>query len=123
MASVFVIFGVTPFSDSLCPNQFTSCMKKCHFDSLWNKFSFLALSRQPILVFQAPFLTILKLSIYHLKNRRCFSNCSEYDPMPSGISPAYQPNRRIRSKLICASHLPPTILKLPCFAVSDVSFN
>ena len=38
MASVFVIFGVTPHSESLKPNQFTSVLKNSHFDSFRDKF-------------------------------------------------------------------------------------
>ena len=39
MASVIVIFGVTPFSNSLCPYQITSVLMNSHFDSLRDKVS------------------------------------------------------------------------------------
>ena len=100
MASVFLIFDVTPFSDSLCPNQFTSVMKNSHFDSLRDlKFLYLALLRHLLLVFRVLPLNLLKLSKYHLENRRCFLNCSVCDPLLFEIPLTYQPNNRIRSKI------------------------
>ena len=39
IVSVFVIFGVTPLSESLCPSQFTSVLKSSYFDRFKDKFS------------------------------------------------------------------------------------
>ena len=49
IASVFVIFGVTPLSESLCPSQFTSVVKNSHFDSFRDKFSFSNFIRTPVI--------------------------------------------------------------------------
>ena len=51
MASVFVIFGVTPFSDRLCPNQFTSVLKNSHFDSLRDKFCLFSFKKTSVISF------------------------------------------------------------------------
>ena len=62
MASVFVIFGVTPLSGSLCPSQFTSVLKNSHFDYFRDKFSLSNFVKTSVISFSCsysePFETI-----------------------------------------------------------------